>query len=174
MLQQFTWQELGIATGALVLIWYTAVILVFYRKELSAFLNRVQPGRQTPESLPHRRETGIDRVKDLEEGETLMGRPQLPAGMTRVSTGGFGFARDEEAKEQQIGLVPDVLEEVKSIFNILSREDGNKRDFFSLMKLVKEKYPGISSSPSIGRINGFIAEHAPFHLSAEELEGLWD
>jgi len=172
MVQQFTWQEFLIAALVLTIIWYAAVILLFYRKEMKAFLNKKQVGKSEGKSLPHRWEKDVDLLEE-DEQEELMGRSKMPEGMTTVSMGDVGFAGDDD-REDRLGLIPDVLEEVKSIFSILAKEDGNKKDFFSLMKLVREKYPKIGAHPSVKHINGYISEHAPFHLSPEELENLWD
>lgn len=173
MLQQFTWQTFLVAAMVLTLIWYAGVILIFYRKELNTFLNGRKYSRQPDEPLPHRWENGTEQMDDENE-EAILGRSQLPEGLTTVNMGGFGFVQNEDAKEQQVGLVPDVLGEVKSVFSIIAKEDGNKNDFFGLMRLVREKYPKIGSNSNIGYINEFIADHAPFHLSSEELEDLWD
>jgi hypothetical protein len=172
MLQQFTWQDFLIAALVFTLVWYGGVILVFYRKELKAFLNR-KPGKAPQEPLPHRWENEVEEVRD-EGPEDLMGRSKMPEGMESVSMGGFGFVSNEEAREQQVGLVPDVLEEIKGIFKRIAEKDGNKQDFFKLMEAVRDDYPQISSNPNIGSINGFVSENAPFHLSKEELENLWD
>lgn len=173
MLQQFTWQTFLIAAMVLALVWYVGVILIFYRKELDAFLSGIKLGRHPDEPLPHRWENGTEQTEDENE-EGIMGRPQLPEGLTTVNMGGFGFVEDKDEKEQQVGLVPDVLEEVKSVFSILAKEDGNKNDFFGLMRLVRKKYPKIGSNPNIGYINEFISDHAPFHLTTDELGNLWD
>lgn len=173
MLQQFTWPQFLLASFVLSLVWYLSVILLYYRKELKQFLNRETKENQSSEPLPHRWDKSTDPIEEENE-ETLMGKPQLPEGMTNVSISGFGFAISEDEKEDQIGLVPDVLEEIKSVFNIIAKEDGNKSDFFSLMKLVSGKYPSLGSNPNIKSINEYIAQNAPFYLSAEELEDLWD
>lgn len=171
MLQQFTWPQFLLAAFVLSLVWYFGVILLFYRKELKKILRgRI---KEKPEPLPHRWDKDTEQVEDADE-EALMGVPQLPQGVSNISMSEFGFAISEDEKEEQIGLVPDVLEEIKSVFSILAKEDGNKKDFFSLMKLVSGKYPMLRSNPNIGRINEYVADHAPFHLSAQELEDIWD
>lgn len=173
MLQQFTWQQFLVATLVLTLIWYAGVILIFYRKELIAFLIGKKTTTQSSEPLPHRWEKGVETLGEENE-EELMGKPKMPEGMDNVGMSGFSFAQDEDAKEQQIGLVPDVLEELKRIFSILAKEDGNKKDFINLMEMVRHKYPKIASHPNIWHINEFISQHASFHLSKDELENLWD
>ncbi|MET3115377.1 hypothetical protein AAKU52_003126 [Pedobacter sp. CG_S7] len=175
MLQQFTWQEFLIAILVLTLVWYAAVILIFYRKELGVFFSGKLQQKNAP--LPHRWEKGVETMEkeDVDSPEELLGRPKLPEGTSSVSMGQIGFAgNDDDAKSQQLGLVPDVLQELKEVFAILEKEDGSKKDFFNLMEVVKEKYGQIGSNPNIGRINEFIAGHVPFHLSAEELDNLWD
>ena len=173
MLQQFTWQQFLVATLVLTLIWYLAVILIFYRKELIAFLSGKKLIIQGNEPLPHRWEKGVETLGEENE-EELMGKSKMPEGMDNVGMSGFGFVSGEDAIEQQVGLVPDVLEEIREVFAILAKEDGNKKDFINLMEMVRDKYPKIASHPNIGRINEFISEHASFHLSKDELENLWD
>jgi hypothetical protein len=173
MLQQFTWQQFLIAALVFTLIWYAGVILLFYRKELNAFLRGKRKNEQVKEPLPHRWEQDTTQLQGDESTEDdLMGESRMPEGVGRMSMSDFGFS--DEGKEQQIGLVPDVLEEIKEVFSILAREDGSKKDFFGLIKLVKEKYPKITANPNIGYINEFIADHAPFRLSVEELEDMWE
>lgn len=156
------------------LIWYAGVILLFYRTELLGFFGKVG-NEDRKERLPHRWET---EVEDLENEnlppDELMGKSKLPQGMSSVGMASFGFVQTDVEREEQIGLVPDVLQEIKEIFGIIEKEDGSKKDFLSLMEMVREKFPQIGSNPNISRINQFISEHAPFHLSAEELENLWD
>jgi hypothetical protein len=174
MLAQFTWQEFLIATLVLTLVWYAGIILIFYRKELNNFLGRKL--QQKTEPLPHRWANKVEPLEQQSEDfpDELLGKPKAPEGTTSINMGQIGFARDGDAKEHQIGLVPDVLQELKIVFAILEKEDGNKKDFFNLMEVVREKYEQVGSNPNIGRINEFISQHAPFHLSAEELENLWD
>ncbi len=173
MLQQFTWQQFLVAAMVLSLIWYAGVILLYYRTEFLGFLGRTENIR--PEPLPHRWETGVEVLEDeIPKENELMGKPKLPEGMSSIGMGSFGFVQTEDERETKVGLVPDVLQEIKEIFGIIEKEDGSKKDFFDLMEMVRQKFPKIGSNPNIVRINQFITEHAPFHLSADELENLWD
>jgi hypothetical protein len=175
MIQQFSWWQFTVATGAFTLLWYIGVVLLFYRMELSSLLGGKPIGKET-QPLPHRWEKDVETLteEDGMETENLMGKPKLPEGMSVASTDQIGFAQSGDAKQQQIGLVPDVLQELKEVFAILAKQDGNKKDFFGLMEMVRLNFPAIGSNPNIGRINDFISEHAPFYLSPEELENLWD
>lgn len=157
------------------MLWYVGVILLFYRNELNAFLGG-KPNGLGSEALPHRWDKGVDTVLEEEvlEDEELMGRSKMPEGMEVVETAGISFASNSTDKVQQIGLVADVLQELKEVFAVIARQDGNKSDFFGLMEMVRQAFPAIGSHPNIGQINAFITAHAPFHLSPEELENLWD
>ena len=172
MLAQFTWQEFWLAILLLTLLWYSGIILIYYRKELNLFFSK---GSNPKEPLPHR---WADRVEEptqkTEEHQGLLGASKPAEGTSTVSMGQISFGQDENAKSDQLGLIPDVLQELKEIFSILEKEDGNKQDFFNMMEMVRAKYGQIGSNPRIVQINQFIAEHAPFHLSKEELENLWD
>lgn len=171
MLQYFTWQQFLLAAMVFSLIWYLGVILIFYRKELNTFLGKKKKETNSINPLPHRWENDVDELKTEDD---LIGKPQEPEGLKSVSMDEFTFTEKESTKESQLGLIPDVLEELKRIFSILEKEDGNKADFFSLVELVKSKYPALSSHPDTTFINEFIAENASFHINREELDNLWN
>ncbi|WEK17868.1 MAG: hypothetical protein P0Y49_13775 [Candidatus Pedobacter colombiensis] len=171
MLQQFTWQQFLVATLILTLIWYFSVMLLFYRKELKAFLNGKKLKDENDAPLPHRWDKKVDELQPAPE-ENLMGKSKLPDGVSIVEMEDIQFA-NEDNKVQLLGLVSDVIEEIKTIFNILVNEDGTKQDFFKLIEAVKESYSGIITSQHIPQINEFIIANASFHITREELDNLW-
>ena len=132
MLAQFTWQEFWLAILLLTLLWYSGIILFYYRKELNLFFSK---GSNLKEPLPHR---WSDRVEEPtqkpEEHHILLGASKPAVGTSTVSMGQISFGQDENAKSEQLGLIPDVLQELKEIFSILEKEDGNKQDFFNMME----------------------------------------
>jgi len=170
MLQQFTWQQFLVAISVLTLIWYFSVILLFYRSELKALLNGKKLSDENDAPLPHRWAKKVDAL-DPEPGQNLMGKSKLPDGVSILEMEELQFSDDN--KVQLLGLVSDVIEEIKTIFNILVREDGTKQDFFKLIEAVKESYSGIITSQHIPQINEFIIANASFHLTPEELDNLW-
>jgi hypothetical protein len=80
---------------------------------------------------------------------------------------------EDDGRERQQGLVPDVLEELKSIFQILETEHGTKEDFISLFHLVSSKYPGIKGTSSQEVLNEHVRENVLFPISDKELDSLW-
>jgi len=119
-----------------------------------------------------------------------MGKSVLPEGMTRLSMAQFGFAprvskvqEDEkedfgndytnEGRQRQQSVVPDVLEELKSIFHIQETQQGTKKDFISLFGLVSAKYPDIKGTANERALNEYIRENVLFPISDKELEQLW-
>lgn len=169
MLAQFTWAQFLVAAAVLTIIWYCLVILVFYRKELKSVLSGKPAPEESTGPMPHRWDQKVDQF-ETEAEDHLMGRSQLPEGVSVISAEEIGFA---DAQTQQLGLVADVLEEIKTIFGILVKEDGNKQDFLNLMQSVRESYPKIASHPNLDQINDFILSNASFHISKEEMDALW-
>jgi hypothetical protein len=171
MLHQFTWQQFLIAALILTLIWYLAIILLYYRHSVARFLS----GNRKPEQPERIRKEWEEELEDEnEEVENMMGKPAEPEGASSLPMDSIRFAAKASEKEEELGLVPDVLEELKTIFNILAKENGDKADFFSLLQLVKVKFPGIGSSSNIQSINQHIQDYVPFQLSEEEMQSLWD
>jgi hypothetical protein len=173
MLQQFTWQAFLIAALIFSLCWYVVIILVYYRKEFLAFFSGRSKGNKV-ERLPHVWEEELEDEPEL----NLMGKSLAPEGMSIVPMDALRFAdkgadRDTD-RDVQLGVVPDVLEELKKIFHILKNEDGNKQDFISLFALISSKYPKLKGTAKQQAINDFILENLPFEISQEELDQLWD
>jgi hypothetical protein len=179
MLHQFSWQHFLVAALILSLIWYVALFLLFYRGRLKAHLS----GNKVKDYVDPR-EVPFSRSEDLEESaealETeLMGKPKMPEGMSRVGMHQVLFAgRNPEVtawvdQGRQLGLVPDILEELKEIFSVLEAEQGTKQDFLELFALVKAKFPGIAGTPEEKALNGFIRENVLFPVSDAELDALW-
>lgn len=196
LLKHFTWQHFLVAATILAAVWYAIIILVFYRKRLQDILN----GKQKPEISPGPLKHGWEEdYEDLSAGtdDDLIGKAVLPEGMTKVSMDMFGFApklaeaghareqaggefisdeypgTNEKSREIQQSLVPDAIEDLKSIFSILERDQGTKEQFLSLFGLVKHKYAAIRHTPAENAFNEFIRANVLFPISDEELTNLW-
>lgn len=176
MLHQFSWTNFLVFFAVLSAIWYLALLLTVYRRDAVAFVS----GSTNAPLAISAKESKVEVIDDS-SAEEIMGKSKLPDGLAVVSMGALNFSvsgdsayRAEDHKSDQLGLVPDVLQELKEIFAILEKEDGTKQDFFSLAGIISEKFGRIGSNPNIGKINEFIRDHAPFAVSLRELEDLWD
>ncbi|NII83135.1 hypothetical protein [Pedobacter sp. SG908] len=174
MLQGFSTLQFIMVLLVLALVWYGGVLLFFYLKGKQRQFDVGNTGKQADLGASRGQQHTSPAGAGIPLADDLMGKAKLPEGMSSVGMEEIGFV-DFEGRdvEDQQGLVPDLLEEIKNVFLLLAKEDGSKRDFLELMKTVKENYPGMASHPRIRRINEYIAEHAAFHLSAEEMENLW-
>ena len=174
MLHQITWQHFLIAAFILTLIWYLVIILLYYRGKASELFFGKSKLKQ-PEKLQREWEEELE-----DDNENLIGKQALPEGAREVEMHMIGFAPNvkkeeihEVDRDTQLGLIPDVLEELKRIFHILEIENGNKEDFISLFKLISTKYPKIRNTPNQQALNDYIKENLPFGISDEELNKLW-
>jgi hypothetical protein len=182
MLQQFSWGHFLIATVVLNLVWYVFVVLVFYRAEVMAFL-----GRGAGDSVPTGNGGGFvkaqptgkatsdgDESIEREVDAALMGSSRLPDGVEVKTSAQVSFsASDGDGRYDQVGLVADVVQELKIVFSELEKKAGDKRDFFRLLERVKDDYGPIGGHPSVGALSAFIVERAPFHLTSDEIDNLW-
>lgn len=175
MLHGFSTVQFLAGLALMGLLWYAGVYLFLYLKKNGRPLGTaVGKGVSALTGGNNGNRLSGDVSLDV-SGDDMMGKARLPEGMSIVGVDQIGFVDLEEDRDKagQLGLVPDLLEEIKSVFAVLAREDGSKRDFMQLMKVVKETYPDMASHPRIKVINSFIADHAGFYMSTEELENLW-
>jgi len=170
-----SWQQFLVAALVLSSLWYLVVLPLLYRRQIKGWLGK-KGKKNAVEPLRRDWEEELEDEPLPEVGE-LMGKSKMPEGVSRVSMDMFGFApgmEDEEGRKRQQSLVPDVVEELKSIFHILEKEQGTKDDFFSLFGLVKAKYAGIRGTASERALNEYIRDYALFSISDEELTHLWN
>ena len=160
--QNYSWQDFSLGATLLLVLWYLGFYL-HYRKKKVLALKDSQP-------LSHGWQHKVDALSSDQE---VMGRTKPDYGVSVVEAEGFRFAQSPE-KEQQLGLVPDIQQEIKSICSLLAEKDGTKEDFFAMFAmLVKDRYAGVPEGIK-GTLNAFIREHVPFHLSSQELEQIWE
>jgi hypothetical protein len=198
IVQHFTWQQFLIAATILTAVWYVAIILIFYRAQIQDLLNGKRQPDYAPDPLNHAWDEEFEEVP-AEEADDLMGKPALPEGMSKVSMSMFGFApavseneaqkaggknwkteddlkheiTSDERRERQQSVIPDVIEELKSIFHIVETEQGTKEDFISLFGLISSKYAGIKGTSNQQALNDYIKENLSFIMTNEELDSLW-
>lgn len=181
MLQQFSWGYFLIAMIVLNLVWYVVVLLVFYRSELMAFfgggfgggipMNNGDRAHKTQAS--GRSITDVKQI-ELEVDQALMGGSRLPDGVQVKSSSEVNFsASGSDGKYEQVGLIADVLQELKLVFFELEKKSWEKMDFFRLLERVKEQYGPLAGHPSVAALSDFIVERAPFHLTKDEIDNLW-
>lgn len=169
MLKLFSWTHFLVLYASLSALWYFGVYLISFRK------GRFPGDGHRPGPLVAFQDSENSGQGYETEVPELMGKARLPEGLEVLSMSSISFSvGEEDSRAEQIGLVADVLEEIKEIFAVLAKEDGSKQDFFAMAGMISEKYGRIGSSPNIGRINEYIREHAPFAITLEELENLWD
>lgn len=181
MLQQFSWGHFLIAMIVLNLVWYVFVFLVFYRAEVMAFLGGGKGGDISAGNGGHAKYGPLDkRIKNSDErierevDAALIGPSRLPDGVEVKSSSEVSFsASDEDVRYVQVGLVADVVQELKGVFSELEKRSGDKMDFFRLLGRVKEEYGPLGGHPSVAALTGFIVERASFHLTADEIDHLW-
>jgi hypothetical protein len=175
MLHFFTWQQFLIAALIFTIGWYVVVFFLFFKGKISGLLQ----GKPKVEPEKLKREWEEDFEDEPQDDESLIGKQALPDGVSEVEMHMLGFAPvvhpdEDDYRDMQLGIVPDVLEELKAIFHILENEGGNADDFVSLFGMVKAKYPGISGTPNEAAINDYIRENAPFPIPDEVLANLWN
>lgn len=172
MLQSYSWSAFFLAMGGLSCLWYAGVALTAYRKECLSFFKL---SRGKPVDSPPARSgavlVGQPAAGKKSDHPAIMGKSRSPSGLESSSLSELSFTA---GNNEAVGLKSDVLAELKEIFTLLAENDGEKGDFIGLIEAMKLRYPPIASHPARAQINSFIQDHAPFLLSIEELENLWD
>ncbi len=175
MLQAFTWQQFLIAAVVFSLVWLVIVLMVFYRKELGAFLSGGSKPRVEP--LTHAWQGDFDNI--AEEG--VMGKPALSDGVSILDQDDFSFKQgvvkpgnDVPATDEL--LQSDVFDLMERIKPVLEDAELDKDALIDLVNGQVRDYPKLMQSPLLEsvyeRVCHQVNESAvlEFELSAEELK----
>ncbi|WP_316736753.1 hypothetical protein [Pedobacter aquatilis] len=172
MLQSYSWSAFLLLMGGLSILWYAGVALTAYRKECLSFFKfsrgAPEPGLTHPKTVETK---SIERTEKMATPLSIMGKSRETQGLESSSLGELSFTSDSN---EGVGLKSDIIAELKEIFTLLADNDGDKGDFLGLLEAMKLRYPPLAAHPARSQINSFIKSHAPFLLSMEELENLWD
>ncbi|MGE6220367.1 hypothetical protein ACQKCH_11120 [Nubsella zeaxanthinifaciens] len=151
LFKDFLWQDFLLMAVVMALLWYLLVWLLFYRKPST--------GASTP--LAHHWQAQVDELAD-----GLMGGSVPEPGTAVVAADDFGFAVLE--KEEQLGLVADVQQDIREACAQLEADLAGKEVFLERFTAIIANYAipeGLKES-----LGEFVREHAPFFIEQEELE----
>ncbi|QNL49706.1 hypothetical protein H8S90_23820 [Olivibacter sp. SDN3] len=119
MLKHITWQQFLLAATLLTFLWYVAVMLLLYRKELKNFLTgKKNIAERNAEPPPNQTEEAVLPEENGNLEQDLMGKAKLPEGISIMGMDELRFKGKDDDKDRQFGNIPDLLEEMKQVFQI--------------------------------------------------------
>jgi len=153
MLSNISWLDFGLFLGVSLLIYYTAVVWVYYREEVRSFFKKFQKQ---------------DVVADDEDAGPagLVGRAAPERGMSNVSLDELDFGKEELLQ----GQLPDCLEELKWFFDQAAEDQVSKEDLPALLRPLLDPYTQVLSSDLSDALCLHIASECKEALSYELTE----
>ncbi|SIT95231.1 hypothetical protein SAMN05444128_3975 [Pontibacter indicus] len=166
MLTQFSWHQFALSVGACLLLYYTVVTLLLYRRPLRAWLSRGPASRQAsrPAATPDVMGPVLsDTSSLLPDAAALVVAPAPPQ-------------EPVAAALQPDDVRADLLAELQDLLDLAAGNLAGKEDFCQLVRLVISRYapalPGVQD-----QVNRFLLEQGhdrlPFALSAADLQACW-
>jgi len=181
MLNVISWQDFIMTILILISGYYIAYFLVFYRQEITGWVN----ASSKPSPLPQE----ADDLIRQDKGDT-MGKaknPQDDRGEYLEPGDEILFARDpqhdllhkrnNEDSAPLMGNVSDFLNEFKTLAQIISENNASRLDAEPMFKAMLEKYSGLRHTPFFDAINmhlhGICKETCEFDLHLNEVIAWW-
>ncbi|GEM_PF-2698265 len=161
LLSDFTWLHFFAIATFLTVLWYTGVLLLFFREEIKGAFGLKPRETKPPKSEPPTAHHDPDNV---------MGETKAPEGMTETYE--INFAAPHR-RERQLGLVPDFLKEISEIVEITQKENGTKQDLLGMLEELKETYPDITSVENWDSLVVHIKDSSPFPITEDEIKNLF-
>jgi hypothetical protein len=176
---QLTWQQFLITALVLAAIWYAAVGILYFRDEAAGLFSGKRAVKTYASLKPD-----LEQAAEAEPG-SLLGRSREPEGVSILAMSQFGFtgagrgvengeSAEKDMREARLGLIPDLMEELKTIFYMLERESGTREDFVELFRPLAARFGSVITNPNYAAVNAYILDQVPFELSTAELEGMWE
>lgn len=173
LLHAFTWQQFLIAALIFSLVWLLVVLVLFYRKELFAFLS----GTSKVEPLKHAWQDDFEALPD----DDLMGKSIEPDGVSVLGQDDFSFAPREMPGQDDAAIGAEVLqtelfdlmEEIKPLFD---RPELDKAGLIAAVNTEVRHYPRLMDSTLLETFYLLVAEQVQesgtleFDLTAAELQ----
>lgn len=173
MLNQFTWQQFLIAALIFSLLWLLIVLVLFYRKELFAFISKKPKDEVEP--LTHAWQNDYEPAPD----EGLLGKSALPEGVYIVEQDEFGFKQPElDTGTNDELLQADVFDLMERVKPFLGDASLDKGDFIGLVNEQVRDYHRLLESTLLDSFYELLAEqvddsvYLDFEISAAEFRDL--
>ncbi len=181
MFKSISWQEYFYATTIVVGGYYAVSILLLYSKGL---IQKFKANRATPTRVENENSGGLSN--------NLMGKIRRDQPIEKVSTHHktvqaeeISVAIEEPKKSETqissdvllVGSVSDLLQEIKTLSNIISDTKGSKEDGASMFQSLLENYSHLSSTNYQEGINLFLYDQCKsqcaFEIELAEIKTWW-
>ena len=165
MLTSFTWQQFLLTAGAVSALYYLAVLLLFYRKDIKYWLKR----RTSRAGLP------ADPL--LPPQVSIMGPASPgPAPLLSEAASILVAPLPMEAEEKpQDTVVESILQEIKPLLDLATEADAEKEELLPLLRLVTARHSPSLEDCHRKSIEAFLLGQGRFSFSLipEDLQSLW-
>lgn len=184
MLHQISWHAYIISTVLFLAVYYSFVVLAYYRADLHFFFLRLtgkQPALKAgSEGLIPAPEYDIMGAARPDSG-TYAGENELEFAPAEIPD-------DESDPLTATELLPpagskpalefsDMAGEIKTLIRVINESGESQENFGMLFKLIIQKYPDLAGTDYRARINEYVLTESegqfPFSLSLPELESYW-
>ncbi|PRY03645.1 hypothetical protein CLV24_14021 [Pontibacter ummariensis] len=165
MLSSFTWQQYLLTAGALLGLYYLAVLLLYCREEVIQMLK----GKTSRASLP--------ADQPIPPQVSIMGPASPEAGPLLSAAEAIRVAPllSTETEEPEDAVVHALLQEIKPLLELANEADAEKEELLPLLRLVIARH-----SPSIQHhhreaVAAYLTAlgKRSFLLTPEDLRSLW-
>lgn len=165
MLSNFSWLQYGTFTLVSMLVYYSVILLLYYRRELSSFLGSVS-GKGGSGG-------GTDSVADgIEEGD-LMGKVALEDGMSSVGMDELDFGDNDQLLQ---GELADCMEELNFTLSVAKDKKWDtaklKKSFVEIAECYREVFSSQLRPQILEHISTECGDKLGWKISVQELEAL--
>lgn len=181
MLNAISWQDFLMTILILISGYYIAYFLVFYRQEITGWVNATSKPSPLPQEaddlirqdkgdmLGKARNPQDDRGEYLEPGDEIRFADHAQHDPFQMG--------NSEDYAPLMGNVSDFLNEFKSLAQIISENNASRQDAEPMFKAMLEKYSGLRNTPFFDAINmhlhGICRETCEFDLHLNEVITWW-
>lgn len=171
MLSNFSWLQYGVFTLISLLVYYSVILLLYYRQEIKALLARLSAGKTKEKLSP----------PDFEEPD-LVGKPALEDGLTSVGLDDLDFGGSENVEnvhsaEMMQGDLADCMEELDFTIGLAEQNSWDKGKLSTSLREIAECYKEVFHSKLRSELLAHIcaecSEKLDWQITPQELEAIF-
>ncbi|MBE7172871.1 MAG: hypothetical protein INR73_20005 [Williamsia sp.] len=186
MLHSFSWSDYIVFVLGLTLLYYSIVLLLYYKKEVKNLLNARftehpsygrNNGQVVNQIIPQMSKESDEHINIPESESAVLEEDDLLKGLWLSEPENKESSYAESDNSMLFPLVHDLINEIGQVLKTAAHKHYLKQELITALQITVSKYPMLDDTAFRISINNFLATESrklcSVFLSDDELERLW-
>lgn len=194
MFNTISWEQYLTVIASLLVLYYLGVLVIYYRKDLAARLSSREANLSSPETDPKyynpfasNSDSFMGSINPEKDDNKIYIKNKEIGEANKIDVGNFSTGKEHPVDAEPplpssetflLGTVADLLQEIKTLLQLLSENEGTKEDCQTLFKALFSRNHTLKDTSYQDAISLFLYNEClgklRFELSIAEIKELWN